>query len=107
MQTEQVLFSLPLERLEPIIKKWFNDVLTNQAQVATPPQAATIEPVRLYGDRQAAKYLNCSVMTIQSLRRSGAIPFIRTGRKLIYISNELDESLKVQARKFSRKPTQE
>ena len=102
MQTEQILFSLPLERLEPIFKKWFNDVLISQAP-ATPPQlTSTLEPIRLYGDKSAADYLGCSVMTVQSLRRSGAIPFIRTGRKLIYVSNEIDAALTVKARKFQK-----
>ena len=102
MQTEQVLFSLPLERLEPIFKKWFSDVLISQAPAAPAP-TPTPEPLRLYGDLQAAKYLGCSKMTIQSLRRNGSIPFYRTGRKIIYISNELDQSLQVKVRKFQKK----
>ena len=73
------------------------------ATTTTPPPTSTPEPKRLYGDRAAAGYLGCSVMTIQSLRRSGAISFYRTGRKVFYISSELDSSLKVQNRKFSRK----
>lgn len=78
-------------------------ILNRQPQ-SNPPIPAS-EPVRLYGDKAAAGHLGCSIMTMQALRRSGAIPFYRTGRKVFYISTELDESLKVQNRKFSRKPT--
>ena len=103
--TEQVLFSLPLEKLEPIFKKWFSDILTNQAPAISTPPPTIPEPVRLFGDNAAARYLGCSIMTVQSLRRNGAISFYRTGRKVFYISSELDESLKVQSRKFSKKST--
>ncbi len=102
--TEQVLFSLPLERLEPIFKKWFSDILTSQAPATNTLSTPTPEPLRLYGDRAAAQYLGCSIMTIQALRRNGAISFYRTGRKVYYISTELDESLRVQQRKFNKKP---
>jgi excisionase family DNA binding protein len=74
-------------------------------QPATPIPPAT-EMIRLFGDKAAAQYLGCSIMTVQTLRRSGAISFYRTGRKVFYISSELDESLKVQNRKFNRKSTQ-
>ena len=78
-------------------------ILNRQPISTTPP--TTPEPIRLYGDKEAARHLGCSVMTIQALRRSGAIPFIRTGRKLIYVSNEIDAALTVQARKFNKKST--
>ena len=99
---EQILFSLPLRRMEPIFKDWFREVLKEQQPTTpiTPP--ATPEPIRLFGDLAAAKYLGCSKMTLQSLRRNGSIPFIRTGRKLIYLSTELDAALSVKARKFQK-----
>ena len=77
--------------------------LTHNKQTAPTLPPTTPDPIRLYGDRSAASYLGCSIMTVQALRRSGAISFYRTGRKVFYISSELDESLKVQNRKFSRK----
>ena len=99
--TEQILFSLPLDRLEPIFKKWFNDVLISQAPT-TPTPSAHPDPIRLVGDRAGANYLGCSIMTIQHLRRSGAVSYYRMGRKVYYLSNELDAALKVQARKFQK-----
>ena len=97
--TEQILFSLPLDKVEPIFKTWFREVL--KEQIPPPPQTISApEPKRLFGDKAAAVHLGCSIMTVQQLRRNGSIPFIRTGRKLVYLSTELDEALKVKARKF-------
>ena len=53
---------------------------------------------RLIGDKEAAAYLGCSKMTIGNLRKRGTISYYRYGRKLYYLSNELDEALKVQRR---------
>jgi len=78
--------------------------LQKQQPFTQPP--TTPDPIRLHGDAAASSYLGCSIMTIQSLRRSGTIPFFRTGRKVFYLSTELDAALKVSARKFGRKTTQ-
>ena len=67
----------------------------------TPPQSQP-HPIRLTGDKAAAAYLHCSVVSVQNLRNSGAIPFYRMGRKVYYLSTELDEALRVQNRKFKR-----
>ena len=79
--------------------------LQRQQQLSIASSSDPTEPIRLYGDKAASQYLNCSVMTMQSLRRSGAIPFYRTGRKVFFISTELDSALKVQSRKFGNKPS--
>ncbi len=105
MQTEQVLFSLPLERLEPIFKKWFNDVLINQVPAKHTPPPTTPERIRLNGDKALSQHLDCSVMTVQNLRKRGAIPYGRTGRRVFYFSDLVDEALSVQARKFTKKST--
>jgi excisionase family DNA binding protein len=62
----------------------------------------TPEPQRLYGDRSAAQYLGCTPLTIQKLRKSGEIPYYRYGRKFYFITSELDQTLKVSARKFGK-----
>ena len=82
-----------------LINQIANEIETrilNRVAAITPPATSTPDPIRLYGDKAAAQYLGCSIMTVQALRRSGAISFYRTGRKVFYISTELDESLKVQ-----------
>jgi len=72
----------------------------NRIAPSSPPPPNPAEPIRLYGDRAGAAYLGCSIMTIQKLRKRGSVPFYRTGRKVFYLSNELDEALKVNPRKF-------
>lgn len=61
----------------------------------------TPEPdTRLYGDRAAATYLGCTVLTIAKLRRTGNIPYYRYGARYYYIAQELDKALKHEARRF-------
>ena len=67
------------------------------------PNQITPDPIRLYGDKSAAEYLGCAKLTVQNLRKSGVLPFYRLGRKVYFISSELDATLKVQARKFGKK----
>lgn len=74
------------------------DLTQCQKEIPAIPPAS--ESIRLYGDKAAAAYLGCSVVTVQNLRRAGAIPFYRTGRKLYYVTSELDSSLRVERRKF-------
>ncbi len=74
--------------------------ITKRLPAPTPPLPQ--EPIRLYGDKAGSSYLGCSVMTVQALRRKGAIPYYRTGRRVFYLSNELDEALKVNPRKFCK-----
>jgi hypothetical protein len=62
----------------------------------TTPEADT----RLYGDRAAATYLGCTVLTIAKLRRTGNIPYYRYGARYYYIAQELDKALKHEARRF-------
>jgi len=74
--------------------------LINREQSVQPQPASQ----RLYGDKSAADYLGCSVLTIQKLRKTGEISFYRYGRKYYYISSELDAALKVDQRKFGKLP---
>jgi len=68
-------------------------------ETATP----SAEPIRLYGDRAAATYLGCSILTVGKLRKSGQVPYYRYGRKFYYIAAELDQALKISQRKFGKK----
>jgi len=76
-----------------------NRILNRPLATNTP----TAEPIRLYGDKAAAQYLGCAKLTVQNLRKSGVLPFYRLGRKVYFISSELDATLKVSARKFHKK----
>jgi len=72
--------------------------LKHRDPIAPEPQP---EPdKRLYGDKAAAEYLGCSVLTIAKLRRSGQIPFYRYGARYYFIAQQLDAALKHEARRF-------
>ena len=62
--------------------------------------APTEPEKRLNGDKAAAEYLGCGVLTIAKLRRSGQIPFYRYGARYFYIAQQLDAALKHEARRF-------
>ncbi|NVN96954.1 helix-turn-helix domain-containing protein [Candidatus Nomurabacteria bacterium] len=49
---------------------------------------------RFYGDKDLAKYLNCTVQTVSRLKHAGKIPFHRYGRKYYYLRSEIDTSFK-------------
>jgi len=52
------------------------------------------DTVRIYGDRELAKYLNVTVQTIQRQKQAGKIPFHRVGRKYFYLRSEIDAAFK-------------
>lgn len=63
------------------------------------------EPVddqRLHGDKELAKYLNCSVQTINQLKKKGQITFHRMGRRCYYLRSEIDRDLQVSSRRFGK-----
>lgn len=98
MNGEQVLFSLPLERLEPIFKTWLRQVLTEEttSKQATPPPSQS-EPQRIYGDDALSKYIGVSVLTIRKMKSK--LPRYRTGRKYYYLTNEIDDFFRVNVPK--------
>jgi len=88
-----ILSTVPIPELASMITA--EVVKQIQQYVEKPIQ---IESKKLYGDKVAAAYLGCSVMTVQKLRKTGQISYFRYGRKCYYLSNELDEALKVPKR---------
>ena len=85
MQTEQVLFSLPLSRLEPIFKKWVSDVIQESTLGENQTNTHSTEPLTV---KQAATYLGVSQQTIyQNIRR---IPHSKRFGKLYFLRSDLD-----------------
>jgi len=66
---------------------------TMEKLVKTEPQTPTDEQ-RIYGDKELAKYLNCTIQTINRLKKAGKIPFHRYGRKYYYLRSEIDKAFK-------------
>ncbi len=63
--------------------------LLNILNEHTPPQNQLI-----YGISGLAKLLNCSTVTAQSIKNSGAIPYVQSGRKIVFKVDEVLNSLK-------------
>ncbi len=62
----------------------------------TPP--ATIrevsnEPKMLYSIKELADFLQCSTVTAQKLKNSGRVPYMQSGRKVIFNGNEVLASI--------------
>jgi len=83
--TEQVLFSLPLERFEPIFKKWVRDVLSD-----TKPKNREIrEDSRPLSIQEAAKIIGKSVPTLYGYVHRGILPHMKRGQRLYFYRTEL------------------
>ena len=52
------------------------------------------DEIRFYGDRELARYLNCTIQTVSCQKSAGRIPFHRYGRKYYYLRSEIDLAFK-------------
>lgn len=86
--TEQVLFSLPLERLEPIFKKWVRDVVSD----AIPKKRENKEEIGRdipLPIQEAAKIIGKSVPTLYDYVHRGILPHMKRGQRLYFYRSEL------------------
>jgi excisionase family DNA binding protein len=96
---QTVLFSLPIADLQVLIIDCVNTCLKHvpeKSELLTDDQ-------RLYGDKELATYLHCSVQTVQTLKKAGKVSFHRMGRRCYYLRSEVDRDLQVVSKKFGRK----
>ena len=98
MDNQTVLFSLPKSDLEVLIIDCVNTCLKN-----LPEKSSTIIEERLHGDKALAKYLKCSVQTVNQLKKKGQVTFHRMGRRCYYLASEVDRDLQVSTRKFGKR----
>ncbi|MCK9271631.1 MAG: helix-turn-helix domain-containing protein [Bacteroidales bacterium] len=95
---EQMLFSLPLPRFEPIFKRWVKEAISeipSTAEPATPPD-------ELLTISKAAELLHVSVPTIYGYVHQRTIPHMKRRGKLYFSRSEIMEWLQ-----SSRKSTVE
>jgi excisionase family DNA binding protein len=66
-------------------------------QEQTPPasiiQEASNKPKMLYSIKELADFLQCSTVTAQKLKNSGRLPFMQSGRKVIFNGDEVLASM--------------
>ena len=97
---EQVLFSLPLNKLEPVVKSWVRDVLKeSQPQ---PPE----EKNPKYNVKETAKYLGITIPTVYSKHSRGELPGCKIpgSKRVFFFKRDLDEILKQGRKNISSEP---
>jgi len=52
---------------------------------------------------ETAKYLNCSLSTLQTFKNNGLIPYHQAGRHVYFIASEIDEALLIPAVDYNKK----
>ncbi len=95
------IFSYNKSELETIMYSAFKSALENHKLETSKTQIQT-EPQRFYGDSALAKYLGCTVQTINQLKKTGKLPFHRVGRKYYYIQSEVDQAFMGNTHKFKK-----
>ncbi len=101
---ETVFFSVPVSKLEPVVKKWFNEVLTDLISKNTEP---TERPEQLLTVQEAAQLLNLTVPTMYSKVSKRELPVMKRGKRLYFSSTELMEYIKKGRKKSNAEIEQE
>lgn len=57
-----------------------------------------MEPRRVYTDKEASDYLRISQVTLWRERRKGRITYRRAASKIVYLREDLDQYLELNAR---------
>ena len=95
---EQVFFSVPLSRLEPIFKRWIKEA---QAEIQSTKIESITQQDELLTIQQASELLNLSVPTIYSKVSKKELPVMKRSKRLYFSRTELIEYLKAGKRKSS------
>lgn len=70
----------------------FLDILKQGQNISPVPEQKT-EPKMLYSIKELAEFLKCSTVTAQKIKNSGRIPFVQTGRKVMFNSESVMQAL--------------
>lgn len=88
---EQVLFSLPLTKLEPIFKQWVRETLF-EVTPQQPIPAPDPEPL-IFGIKGLSEFLHVSMPTAQRIKNSGRVRYSQAERTIIFNKAEVLEAL--------------
>ena len=81
---EKRIFELTVTEFIELLKQ-------EQTPQSVPEQKA--EPKMLYSIKELAEFLQCSIVTAQKIKNSGRIPFVQTGRKVLFNSEAVLKAL--------------
>ncbi len=87
---ETAFFSVPLERIKPIAKEWFKEVVN---EFFTGKEPETSNPEELLTPEEAAKFLKCTTTSLWRMRKAGTIRLYGLAGKRFYKRSELLNSL--------------
>ena len=87
--------------VELLLQKVDNLTKIIEGLAKTEPQPEPDE-MRFFGDKELANYLNCTIQTINRLKRAGKLPFKRIGRKYYYLRSEVDKALSGKGARHGR-----
>jgi excisionase family DNA binding protein len=75
---------------EGFVKEWTDYIVNAVCQkMAVMGANNNIQQQKLYTNKEACKYLNVSLATMQNYRNDGKIAFSQTGRKIMYTQENL------------------
>jgi excisionase family DNA binding protein len=84
---EQILFSLPLSKMEPIFKGWVRDVVTGIKAPNLPDETGE----QFLNVKEAAKLLHLAIKSVYTLVAKRKIPFMKREQKLYFKKSELSQ----------------
>ena len=90
--TETILYSLPLERLEPIFKGWIKDVLQQLPPAANQAANEQVDPDYWMTIKQLIEYLPDlpHITTLYRWIKEATIPVNKTTHRLRFRKSEID-----------------
>ncbi len=93
---EQVFFNVPISKLEPIIKRWIRETLT---EIHSQKDEPTEQPDQILTVQEAAELLKLTVPTIYSKVSRGDLPVMKRSKRLYFSRQELLDYLKTGRKK--------
>jgi excisionase family DNA binding protein len=78
--------------LMELLNQKFDRLTTLIETLVNAEPKAEPDEIRIYGDRELAKYLSCNIQTIYRLKKAKKIPFLKYGRKYYYLRSEIDKA---------------
>lgn len=91
------LFQLTVSEFNNLLKSAFS------AKNVVEPQTTQTPRTKIHGIRGLSAFLGVSLPTAQKLKNERLIPFYMTGGKVFFFSDEVNASLKVDAKKKGSK----
>ncbi len=94
MEAEHVFFGLPLNKLEPIFKRWVKEVHMELQKQKEPNSIQPIEkPLKYYTRKEVCKILGISLVTLSDYISKGVISCHRIGKNIRFTDKQIKEAL--------------